>query len=193
MNFEEYFGKFEKMQRWMINDLRNSSIKAQANFLVAMGVFNYIEILGSFCLPNDNNADRFNYVFKNLLSESYLDFFNDLQKITKSAYGCLRCGMTHEYLVKTYNIENEEIVIDFTVYGIDSIAEYFQCIKSKDCGLKLINFDSNNYHIRIYNPNLIQDLNLAFEKYKKYLFEDKEGYRDNFIQRCEDIRLEKFN
>jgi len=64
-----YFDKFEKMQSWIVNDLTRATIRAHTNFLVAMGVFNYIEILGSFCPhKGPTNKDRFNFVFKDRLS-----------------------------------------------------------------------------------------------------------------------------
>jgi hypothetical protein len=50
-DFARYFDKLEKLQTWIVDDLTRATINAQANFLVAMGVFNYIEILDGFCTP----------------------------------------------------------------------------------------------------------------------------------------------
>lgn len=192
MNFERYYEKFEKMQRWIREDLKRSAVLARANFLVAMGIFNYIEILGSFCIIKGKNADRFKYVFENLLPIEYKKIFNKLGKITKGgAYNCLRCGLTHEYLVKTYVVKNSKIELDFVVYGTDDEIAYITNIISKKCGIELFSLRNNKYYLRIYNPKLIYDLDQAFENYKKILFKDKIK-KKFFLKRCKDIHLEKF-
>jgi len=168
MTFNEYFDRFEKMKRWIISDLRRSTLDAKANFLVAMGIFNYIEVLGSFFVIDNRigyATRRFNFVFQNLLSQPYQTIFNDLQTLTRGAYDCLRCGMTHEYLIKTYNVRGRSIDINFTIYGVDDIGGYTSNILAKNCGIEIVQIGTN-YHLRIYNPRLINDLNLAFEEYK---------------------------
>jgi len=194
MTFEEYFERFEKMQRWIVTDLRRSTLDAKANFLVAMGIFNYIEILGSFFITDSNRGyatRRFNFVFQDLLPQSYQDVFTQLQTITNGAYDCLRCGMSHEYLIKTYNVNGQNVDITFTIYGVDDIGGYSSNILTKNCGIELVNL-GNNYHLRIYNPRLIHDLNQAFEEYKNRLLQNQTSYQTNFLQRCSDIRLDKF-
>jgi hypothetical protein len=65
-SFIENYERFEKMQEFMINDIINSTIKAHANFLVAMGLFNYMEILGSFAYPEREAkicTKRFDFTF----------------------------------------------------------------------------------------------------------------------------------
>ncbi|MEW6142842.1 MAG: hypothetical protein AB1597_06770 [Chloroflexota bacterium] len=188
--FAEYFAKFEKMQRWIVNDLTRATTKAQANFLVAMGVFNYLEILGSFCTKK-NSTDRFNFVFKELLPKPYKVVFDKLEQITNGAYDCLRCGMTHEYMVKTYTMRKTMSSIDFTVYGVDDEAGFVRNVLTKDCGLELVELEKDKYHVRVYNPRLIIDLNTAFEALKKKLINDDAGYRAKFVARCKEIGLEK--
>lgn len=137
MTLEEYLVKFEKMQTWMMSDLRRSTIDAHANFLVAMGIFNYLEILGSFCVTDSRRGyatRRFNFVFDNLLPNTYQNIFNRLELLTDGAYDCLRCGMSHEYLVKTYNNHGQSVEIAFTIYGIENEGQYLQNIASEDCG-----------------------------------------------------------
>jgi len=176
-----------------VNDLTRATIKAQTNFLVAMGVLNYIEILGGFCTSKGSTGQqRFNFVFKHLLPTPYGAVFDELDRLTtKGAYDCLRCGMTHEYLVKTYTLKKTTSSIDFTVYGVDDETGFVLNVLTRDCGLELVGLEKDKYHLRVYNPRLIHDLNIAFEALKKKLIDDKTGYRDKFVARCKDIRLEQ--
>lgn len=196
MTFKEYFERLGKMQRWIIGDLTNSTVDARANFLVAMGVFNYIEMLGAF-YEHENTRGyatrRFNFAFQDLLPNEYQNIFSSISALTNGVYDCLRCGMSHEYLVKTYRIRNQTVNINFTIYGVDNLAAYTNNVMDKDCGIELIQLGSNDYHLRIYNPRLIHDLNQAFEEFKKRLIQNKRGYRRRFLQRCKDIHFEKFN
>jgi hypothetical protein len=192
-DFARYFDKLEKLQTWIVDDLTRATINAQANFLVAMGVFNYIEILDGFCTPGGSvGKDRFNFVFKKLLPTPYKTIYDKLTRIThKGAYDCLRCGMTHEYLMKTHTLKERISSIDFTVYGVDDEAEFHQNVLTNFCGLELIVFEKDSYHLRVHNPRLIHDLNIAFEELKKKLSDDEIGYRKKFVDRCEEIRLEQ--
>ena len=192
MNFNDYYDKFEKIQNWINDDLTRSSVRAQANFLVAMGIFNYIEFLGSFYLPDGRPSERFNFAFQNFFTENYSNLFTDLQGVTNTgAYDCLRCGMTHEYLVKTYTSNLELTQINFTIYGVNDQRAFDENIALLDCGLILLP-NENNYHLQIFNPRLIYDLNLAFENYKSQL-NKVDDYKDRFLRRCETIHLENFN
>ena len=82
MTFEKYFTSFEKMQSWIIKDLRLSTINAQANFLVAMGLFNYIELLGSFSSNFKSEWQRFKDVLTNLFPDEYKTVYDDLGSLT---------------------------------------------------------------------------------------------------------------
>lgn len=200
---KDYYEKFEKMQRWMIGDLRNASIKAHANLLVGMGVFNYIEILGSFYHYQEKISNkytskaRFDFVFSQLMGYSYSNIYNKLDELTKKgAYDVLRCGLTHEYLIKSYQMKNSDDSMDFTIYGVDDVTQYMQNVVSVECGVELITLDQKYYHLRIYNPRLIHDLNLAFESYKDKIRADArdigETYRERFITRCKNINFKDF-
>lgn len=194
MTFDEYFERFEKMQRWIITDLRRSTLDAKANFLVAMGVFNYIEVLGSFFVPDTRRrcaTRRFNFAFQNLFSAPYQAIFTQLQTLTSGAYDCLRCGMTHEYLIKTYNVRGQAIDVTFTIYGVDDIGAYTSNVLTKNCGVELVQIGTG-YHLRIFNPRLIHDLNMAFEEYKTRVLQNQTNYQANFLQRCYDIHIDKF-
>lgn len=203
MNFEEYYEKFEMMQGFVVGDLRKSTIKGTANFLVAMGLFNYIEMLGAFYFPESEFTKatrgipekRFNYVFETFLPQPYKQVLKDLKRITrKGAYDCLRCGMAHEYFIKSYKVKNAPIEIAYTIYGVneDDEAGYMENVVSKDCGIEIISLDKNKYHLRIYNPRFIHDLNGAFETFKSFIRSSK-SYRDKFLKRCQEIHLENFN
>lgn len=202
-DLKNYYEKFEKMQRWMIGDLQNASIKAHANLLVGMGIFNYIEILGSFYHYHEKinnkftNKIRFDFVFSQLMGHCYSSIYFKLNELTKKgAYDVLRCGLTHEYLIKSYQMKNLGDSMDFTIYGVDDDAQYMQNVISVDCGVELITLDQKYYHLRIYNPRLIYDLNLAFESYKRMIRADSRGtdesYRERFLKRCENINFKNF-
>lgn len=205
MKFEEYYEKFEKMQRWIKEDLKRSSVLAKANFLVAMGIFNYIEILGGFYASDTESRPRFKSVFEDLLPKEYKNLYDEIDKLTTSvyknkngvikykggAYDCLRCGLTHEYLVKTYTIKNSKIELDFAIYGVDDAIDYMTNIISNKCGIELVLLQKDKYKLKIYNPRLIYDLNEAFNNYKKKMLKNK-SIKNQFIKRCEDIHLEKF-
>lgn len=198
--FVEYFEKFEKMHGFIINDLRKSCIKAQTNFLTAMGLFNYIETLGAFRDTKYNNGEKFEYVFKNLFKSDYLTVYERIHSklistgVTKSkpVYDCLRCGMSHEYLVKTY----PDLEVSYKIYGINNKKEYDTCLAKHQCGIEFIDLTETIVRIDFYLPNLIEALNNAFIEYKRLLVEDitdGDGFRTNFITRCENINILKFD
>lgn len=195
MNFVDYFEKLEKLQRWAVGDLQNASIYAKANFLVAMGLFNYIEILGSFYEFSNRlgcGGRRFDFAINDLFNPAYKSVSENIKSILGiDSYNCLRCGMSHEYLVKTYRVKNVSVSVEFTIYGVDTQVAYQSNIMSKNCGIEFLKID-NQYHIRIYNPRLIHDLNLAFEEFKTKLINDESDYRNRFMRRCKDIHFEKF-
>lgn len=94
---------FEIFTRWMYDDCKKSLVEAGAQYLVAMGLFNYIETLGTLLLgyyqadgkSRTKPEKRFNAFF------SYLG--NDYAKLVDEhpeIYDELRCGLTHEMLPK---------------------------------------------------------------------------------------------
>lgn len=192
MNFEVLFEKFEKLQGFMINDLRNSTVYGHANFLVAMGIFNYIEILGGYCNPTGNCTERFNFVFENLLSEEYKEVFHRIKNI-REPYNILRCGMSHEYFIKTEIDGSKRIKIIYQIQGVNDEYGYNICIRSKKCGLELIKNNEHEFYLRVVNPRFIHDFNLAIEKYKKNLVSDHNDYRKNFVTWATEVNLESFN
>jgi len=120
---KEQLEKFRKLTRWMYADSKEAMFCARANFLVAMGLFDYTETLGTFLIgyfqKNESgqvlkgpkgkkiktqSKNRFNAFF------SYLgqDYKNLLDRHPE-VYDELRCGLTHEYLPRKRK---------FCVYGI---------------------------------------------------------------------------
>jgi hypothetical protein len=200
-SFITYYEKLELMQRWMVTDLTQAQIQGYANFLVAMGIFNYLETLGSF-YTRGKNYQKFKSVFYDLLpngSNQYKDFYDQLEKLTKygnnqgGAYDCLRCGLTHEYLVKTYPKNNKVAVkLGFTVYGADKPALFNMNIASRNCGLEIIKLQAKVYHLRIYNPRMIHDLNLAFEKLKEKIRNNNVA-KSTFLYRAREVGLENLS
>lgn len=197
MQFNGYYKKLLKQQRWMINDLTNSVVKAQSNFLVAMGLFNYIEILGGYCLPDGSATEKFNFAFNNLLPQpEYTRVFNQINSITNITngrpYGILRCGMAHEYFIKTYRTTTNTIVIRYTIMGVNTKEEFDREIQAEPCGIKLRIISEDRYHIIIYNSRFINDLEHAFRTFRKKIRTDI-AYQNNFVQRAQEIHLEDFN
>jgi len=194
-SFSKYYRGFEKMQEFIINDLKNATIKGHANFLVAMALFNYIEILGSFYYPCDikeKEIKRFNFVFTNLLPAEYNKVFKDIQDRIAKPYSLLRCGMTHAYIPVTLPVKNQNIDISYSIKGVNNIEEYNQCIKNIQCGIELINNNKNEYLINVYNPRLIHDFNTAFEELKKKI-NSEDYYKAKFIIRASDINLDRLS
>lgn len=209
LKFNLNLAKFEKMQAFMVNDLKKATLYGTANFLVAMGVFNYIETLGAFYYPTEKaSAKRFNFVFNNLFPKTYLDFKQKFKKVLKQTYtnknnktkaiiyDVLRCGLSHEYLIKTSkkNLINQKVSVTFHIFGVEQndFHTYHYSINNRTCGLELHEATPNKFMINVYLPKLIEDFHLAFEEYKKRLTE-KSIYRKNFMKRSEDIDLKHFN
>jgi hypothetical protein len=185
--------KFEKMQTWIYNDLKNSTIMGHANLLVAMGLFNYTEILGGYYRYSSSKA-RFNFVINQLMPKPYKSVCNKIDKLTtKGSYDTLRCGMTHEYLIKTRTMKDSSISISFTIYGSVSEEDFTRVIESEKCGLKIIKKSPTLYHLQIINARYIYDLFKAFDLYKKRVLSDKYGYRAHFLSRAKEVGLRYLN
>jgi hypothetical protein len=103
-------------------------------------------------------------------------------------YDVFRNGLSHEYLIKTKNIDS----VSFQILGVDNATQFqISCIKNL-YGVDIISLDKKNFIVRIHNPKLIIELNLAFEKYKEMLLADHGNFRDRFLKRCEVINFESF-
>lgn len=191
-SFTEYYRGFEKMQEFMLNDLKTATINGHANFLVAMALFNYIEILGGFYLPCDikeKEIKRFNFVFTDLLPNEYKKVFENIRDRIAKPYDILRCGMTHGYIPTIFVNKNQNINIDYAIKGVETQAQYDQCINNIQCGVELAKQNGNKYLITIYNPRLIYDFEVAFKELKKKINSD-DDYKAKFVMRASDINLD---
>ncbi|MFC1780292.1 hypothetical protein ACFLY9_01195 [Patescibacteria group bacterium] len=185
------------MKCFIINDLQKATVKAKANFLVAMGIFNYIEILGSFYYYEKNTPcqARFDYTLRHLFPNAYINLYTQIKRMCSEkvqVYDILRCGLTHEYLVKTYKKGKKTLEINYQIIGVDDVVAYGSLVQSRKCGIEIITLDNKRYYMKIYNPRLIYDLNLAFEEFKKRLIGNLGDCRERFKERCKIIHLENF-
>ncbi len=196
--YHKYFLKLEKLQEWMINDLRKSTIFGHANFLVCMGVFSYAEILGSFYRYKSKYKfggtkkgleSRFNFVFNELVDKAYKKEFSKIKRLGINPYDMFRCGMVHEYLVKTYKGKNN-VKISFTVYGSPDEGHYNLNKMVANCGVEVVKVKPGIFHIKINNAKIVEDLNKAFKEFKERLNADRKNYRKFFITRAKEINLE---
>ncbi len=177
--FSAFYQKFEKMEEFIFSDLKKATIKSHSNFLVAMALFNYIEILGSFFFPcddKDKEAKRFN--------------FEDILCSIGKPYSLLRCGMTHGYLPVTLMVKNQNAEISYSIIGANDESKYDQCINDKKCGIVLCNNGGNKYSIEIYNPRLIHDFKTAFKRLKDKI-NNEDDYKAKFIIRASYLNLDR--
>lgn len=193
--FETNYASLEKFQKFVINDLINATIKANANFLVAMGVFNYIEILGSFTYPEGSPSKRFNHTLERLFPNSYMSIELGLDKFSGNKgnlYEIFRCGMTHEYIIKTYIKRKDVNNVKFEIFGVNNEITYQLMTQIKNCGIEILTLNNKDFIIKVYNPCLIRDLNFAFETYKTILIEGFGTSRETFNSRCKAINFHSF-
>lgn len=91
-----------KSHEWMAEDLTRSIQAADANFLVALGLFCYTEALGLQLLQfraKDPNAKYSPRNCFNTFARDYLGYGEVLNNY-KDIYGIFRNGLCHEYFIK---------------------------------------------------------------------------------------------
>jgi len=164
-----------------------------------MGIFNYIETLGSLYTGKGRGAEKNNFekAFKELFPNKYTKVYEDIENLTRytennkpkgGVYDCLRCGMTHEYLIKNYDKVKKGRKIRFTIYGVDNEAQFAMNINTRDCGIEILEIEKDFFHLRIYNPRFILDLYSAFDNLKQKILTDKQ-VKSNFLKRAKEISL----
>lgn len=191
-NFTKYYHKFEKMEEFIFADLINATVKGHSNFLVAMALFNYIEMLGSFSLPCDGKdieANRFNFVFTDLLPKEYKCVFENIRDRIAKPYSLLRCGMTHGYLPVTISTKNHNAQVSYAIIGVRDETEYQQLVNKENCGIKLSDQGESKYKIEIINPRFIHDFKKAFNTFKDKVNND-DDCKAKFILRSSDLNLD---
>lgn len=91
-----------KSHEWMVNDLTKSITGANANYLVALGLFCYTEALGlqllQFKARDVNRKFKSRECFHAFAGE-YLNYQDVLEK-HPNIYGMFRNGLCHEYFIK---------------------------------------------------------------------------------------------
>jgi len=196
------YSKFIKFTDWMCIDIKRSMLCARANFLVAMGLLNYTEIIGGFLIgqykkdkagnikynkkgnPIETDAkDRFNCFFKYMGIEYEKLFNKELE-----AYSELRCGLTHEYLVKKkkFCVYNPSDPIDES--NMDKISNPIKKNTIVKCGV--IHY-RNSWHF--VNPKYFIDFKKALSKLKSEIEEGtNKVLLKNFFERANFINFSNF-
>jgi hypothetical protein len=91
-NFYEPYG-------WMINDLEKSIKLAKANYLVALGLFCYSEIVGRHILRFKKKKAG-NYNSFNIFVNEYMGYKRLMKRYGDKIYDWFRHGLCHEYYIK---------------------------------------------------------------------------------------------
>jgi len=90
---------FPEPYSFMIDDLERSIKLAKANYLVALGLFCYSEIIGRYILRfkkrKANNSDSFNTFVRD-----YMGYKKLINKYGDKIYDWFRHGLCHEYYIK---------------------------------------------------------------------------------------------
>jgi hypothetical protein len=192
---KEQLEKFKKFTNWMCVDLERTIFCARANFLIAMVLFNYIEILGSFVigffekdktgnkkkdkkgkLIKTKNKDRFDKFF------IYMgDKYKKLLDNNPDIYNELRCGLTHEYLPKKRK---------FQIFNPDGFKSEEEIDRTASCG---VIFDSQNNLWKIINSKLYLDFKRAISRLIKEIEDGKNSELiNNFFETADQINFENF-
>lgn len=92
-----------RIKGWMLSDLKKS-IKAETNFLTALGCLVYTEIIGAFLPPLEKEVGkieekRFYRCLFRLKSKQHIETLDRIlrKESNKGIYGHLRHNMTHKY------------------------------------------------------------------------------------------------
>ena len=185
----------------MQGDIEKALFKANANFLVTMGIMNYIEILGGFIIGyyQKDNQDQIEintkgrkletltkYRFGSFFSKLGSDYENLLNQKNLNVYNELRCGLTHEYLPKKKK---------FCIYGPDKPMEENEIKvlmkKYKDIEVA-ITYSARKWEIN--NPILYRDFSKAIEVLTENIVNSKKDiFRINFFEMARKINLNNFN
>lgn len=194
----ELLRKFETMSRWMIEDTKRAMFQAKANFLVAQGLLNYTEVIGSFILPNGSSGERFDAFFSRM-GVAYVGLirrFNNRRPTNRHiVYDDLRCGLTHEYAIKrkkfvVYNHGGDQELSDTEInnLGIDINGVQTRC----NAGVM---YSTNNrkgvWHF--IDPKYWLDFRIALEQYIQEVGNPRNrDLRRSFFRRARTINFLQF-
>lgn len=168
--FEEVRWTYDLMCRnFMVNDIRRGIDDAQANYLVALGIFSYLEVLGGFITGNgalsDHSSANFNAAIAQL-PQCYRDL-NDLLQVRdengvvkKGLYSAFRCGLVHEYAPKG----------QVTVMNNPG-----QPADPDRCGVEVVE-DNGENRLIINNNELFRDFRELLEEIGQWIDQQEETY-----------------
>lgn len=203
---QEQLEKFKTMSRWMYEDAKESTFAAHANFLVAMGVFNYIETLGTFLIGyfqkdtqgnilKDRNGrdlktstkDRFNTFFGYMGQE-----YSNLLTSYPETYDELRCGLTHEYLPKNRRFSIAGVDRRFTDIELDHLMSPIDG-SLITCGVSLFSPHDGGEIWFICNGKLLIDFQRAVGRLIQEIENEQNlNLSDKFFETADQINLEAF-
>lgn len=100
MTAQDYIDYFfnEYVYGFIFSDIDNAIEKAKANFLVALGLSTYTEVMGGLVTGHlqDSGKSKSNYqAFLPYLGQPYVDLDKKID-----LYKRVRCGLVHEYFIK---------------------------------------------------------------------------------------------
>ena len=210
--------KFKKFTAWMHGDCKRAEILAGAQFLSALGLFNYIEVLGAFLIgyfekddkgqilknpkTGENKKTRSEYRFNaffSYLSQEYEGLLNKHSEI----YNELRCGLTHEFLPKKRKFSVIKIILNCNEKDKEKIIDKIDNtinfdIKNPiddsivDCGIIFLHHDREEIW-QIFTLKLAVDLG---EGIKKLINEIEQGKNkklmENFFETADQINIQNF-
>lgn len=201
------FNKFETMTNWMCDDIYRSIFNARANFLVAMGLFNYIEVVGSFITGpfklDANNKIKINRRGKKIETKSKDRFeaffaymgneYIELMRQKPKVYDELRCGLTHEYLIKRRMFCVYGCDVEYTEGEMDQLVDPACNNQIAKCGVIYENISRNLSKWHIVNAKLFIDFKRAVEKLKTEIVNNFDSsQRKKFFDRSKNINMINF-
>lgn len=195
----ELVRKFETMCRWMTEDTKRAMFQAKANFLVAQGLLNYTEIVGSFILPNGNSGERFDVFFGRMGAEyaSLLRRFNGRRRNNPHVvYDDLRCGLTHEYAIKRkkFIVYNHGGNQDLTDSQIDNLTIDISGTQTRCLTGVIHNWDHRKGIWHFIDPKYWLDFRRALELYVRDIQNTRNrDLRRNFFARARKVNFLQFS
>lgn len=191
--------KFETMARWMIEDTKRAMFQAKANFLVAQGLLNFTEVIGSFLDPDGNSGERFDALFSRMGNEYVilLKRFNGRRRRNPHIiYDDLRCGLTHEYAIKrkkfiVYNYGGQN---DLTDTEIDNLTIDINNVRTQCAAGVIHSWERNKGVWHFIDPRYWLDFRHALEQYIVEIQDPRNReLRRSFFRRARGINFLQFN
>lgn len=154
--FDEYIRGF------MENDVTNATDRAAANFLVALGLSVYTEVMGGLVTGQLKNPKMSGANYKEFLKYMGSYYVNLDKQI--NLYKRVRCGLAHEYFIKGPHIVARELVQDGSLDDVPGILVSSKTAKlaiQTEEGPTELPEDTVAFGIR----NYFRDFEQAVEKY----------------------------